>query len=140
VIEYISQLAQKCIVCGKGNCDGLKCLPSYQQRCFKCLQLPYHQNFHRGANCAANNINTQRNSCPYCYISLADPLSEWTRITDHGPGKCLFRERIKRVLLYDVCDSRDKGQSARDLLEPCLVNSKRWFEVMYQNINRLKET
>ena len=43
---------------------------------------------------------------------------------------CIFKDRIKRVLLYQVSNIQDKGESARKLLEGCLRDNEVWYEQM----------
>ena len=49
---------------------------------------------------------------------------------EHRVGHCIFKDRIKRVLLYQVSNKQDKGESARKLLEGCLRDNDFWYEQM----------
>ena len=52
----------------------------------------------------------------------------------HKPNQCIFKDRIKRVLLYQVQHCEDKGMSAKKVLQPCLINNDIWYKVMGENM------
>ena len=57
---------------------------------------------------------------------------------DHQPNQCIFKERIKRVLLYKVCQMQDKGVSAANVLRTCLINHDIWYDVMHKNLEIIR--
>jgi hypothetical protein len=58
---------------------------------------------------------------------------------EHRVGHCIFKDRIKRVLLYQVSSEKDKGESARKLLEGCLRDNDVWYEQTGKNLKILED-
>ena len=138
VIDLIHSLAEKCMACGNTSCNGVSCMEHYKNRCFKCLAISVGKNYHKSSECYANNIDTQQKSCPFCFLSLSTSLQEWNKSKDHMFAKCVFKERIKRILLFDTQNQNDKGISAKKVLQSCLVNESIWFETMAKNISKME--
>ena len=77
-------------------------------------------------------------SCPFCFLALDKAIPESAR-DDHRRGKCVFKDRIKRVLLYQVTNILDKGESARKLLDGCLRDNEVWYEQMGKNLRLIED-
>ena len=58
---------------------------------------------------------------------------------DHRRGHCIFKDRIKRVLLYEVSNIQDKGESATKLLDGCLRDNEVWYEQMGKILRLLED-
>lgn len=95
------------------------------------------RNYHKSNECHANKIDTQQKSCPFYYLSLSLLSEESTNTRDHMPSKCVFKDRIKRILLLDTQNKNDKELSKMNLLKACLGNENIWFETMSQNLCKL---
>ena len=76
--------------------------------------MPYIRNYH--TNCQAGQVNTDSQSCPCCFLALDKNILESGSKEDHKRGWCVFKHRIKWVLLYQVSNIQDKGEAARKLL------------------------
>jgi len=85
-------------------------------------------------NCKAGQIVTDGQSCPFCLLALDKNIPESSSKEDHKRGKCVFKDRIKRVLLYKVSNIQDKGESARKLLDGCLRDNEVWYEQIGKNL------
>ena len=140
VREQLKTMIHQCYVCKRLECDGsiAKCLQQDQKRyCFSCHALSVRvsavrDNFHR--NCPAGSLPTNQQSCPFCLLALDQAIPESGTTDDHKPNKCVFKDRIKRVLLYQVHHKEDKGITARNTLRPCLTNNDIWYKVMGENM------
>ena len=137
VIDQIRRLTKTCLACGNMSCNGVNCMDNSRNRCFKCLAVSTGNNYHKSNECHANKIDTQQKSCPFCYLSLSSLMEEWTSTRNHMPGKCVFKDRIKRILLFEAQNQNDRGLSAMNLLKACLQNENIWFETMTQNLCKM---
>ncbi len=54
-------------------------------------------------------------------MALDKDIPESSTWDEHRIGHCIFKDRIKLVLLYQVSNIQDKGESARKLLKGCLI-------------------
>ena len=135
VREQLKVMRDRCYACKKSSCDGsiAMCLGKERSRyCFGCQALSVKDNFHK--SCPAKQLPTKQQSCPYCLLALDQAIPETGTLQDHKPNQCIFKDRIKRVLLYQVQHCEDKGMSAKKLLQPCLINNDIWYKVMGENM------
>jgi len=135
VREQLASMIDRCYVCKRSECDGTiaKCIGNNPKHyCFSCHALSVKENFHM--KCPAGNLQTNQQSCPYCLLALDQAIPQSGTMDDHKPNKCVFKDRIKRVLLYQVHHKQDKGTSAMNTLQPCLINNDIWYKVMSENM------
>ena len=104
--------------------------------CYSCHAYSCAVNFH--TNCKAGQIVTDGQSCPFCLLALDKNIPESSSKEDHKIGKCIFKDRIKRVLLYQMSNIQDKGESARKLLDGCLRDNEVWYEQMGENLRMIE--
>ena len=74
----------------------------------------------------------------FCLLALDKNIPESSSKVNHKRGKCVFKDRIKRVLLYQVTNILDKGESARKLLDGCLRDNEVWYEQMGRNLRMIE--
>ena len=72
-------------------------------------------------------------------MALDKDIPESGTREEHRVGHCIFKDQIKRVLLYQVSNIQDKGESARKLLEGCLRDNEVWYEQMGKNLRMIKD-
>ena len=68
-----------------------------------------------------------------CFLALDKNIPESSSKEDHKRGQCVFNDPIKRVLLYQVSNIQDKGESARKLWKVVL-------EIMTCGMNKWERT
>ena len=100
-----------------------------QLSCISCGDN-YHQ------NCIAQRIDGQ--SCPFCFLALDKDIRESSTKDEQRVGHCIFKDRIKHVLLYQVSSRTNKGESARKLLDGCLRDNEVWYEQMGKNLRLIE--
>jgi len=71
-------------------------------------------------------------------LALDKEIQESGTRDEHRVGHCIFKDRIKRVLLYQVSNIQDKG-SARKLLERCLIDNEVWYKQMAKNLRMIED-
>ena len=105
--EYVRQqliiMKEQCVVCKRSTCDGTiaKCLDKDSRHyCYSCHAYSCAGNYH--TNCKAGQIVNDGQSCPFCFLALDKAIPESGTRDDHRRGHCIFKDRIKRVLLYQV--------------------------------------
>ena len=126
-----------CLLCKSNSCNGIACMKDYRNRCWKCLGVTLGTNYHRTIECLAYSISSGR-CCPFCLLIFAPDTPAKTGLEHHQRGRCLYKDRIRRVLLYKVSPQRDKGLSTRNILQPCSRNSDVWFETMAKNLRQIE--
>jgi hypothetical protein len=153
VIAMLEEMKSKCIVCSDNACDGRQCLPktladgrNIQDRvsnsCHKCFQFCPGNNYHVTTKCHAyfgiepgKTQSSINRACPFCLLAFDKDIPADTAMNFHNqPGRCLYKARIRRVLLYHVCQKSDFGESARGVLLPCITNPSIWYKTMYKNL------
>jgi len=72
-------------------------------------------------------------------LALDKNIPESSSKEDHKRGQCVLKDRIKRFLLYQVSNIKDKGESARKLLEGCLRDNEVWYEQMGKNLKLIED-
>ena len=138
VREQLSSMIYQCYACKRSECDGsiASCLGKESKHyCFSCHAESIKANFHR--KCPAGNLSTNQQSCPYCLLALDQAIPQSGTRDDHKPNKCVFKDRIKRVLLYQVQHVQDMGITAKSTLQPCLINNDIWYKVMGENMRHI---
>jgi superfamily II DNA helicase RecQ len=142
VIDALSVMLTKCLVCSRDICNGIQCFPTKPSRCFCCHVGIVKTTFHKSSQCPADTsgkkIDTKGQACPSCFMSFSKSIPERGTAEDHTNNKCRHKKRIKRVLLYGVENATDPGISARALLVSALSNPTHWFSVMARNITIIK--
>jgi len=73
------------------------------------------------------------------FLALDKDIQESSTRDEHRVGLCIFKDRIKRVLLYQVSNVQDKGESSRKLLEGCLRDNEVWYEQMGKNLRLIED-
>ena len=138
-IEKLEEMKTRCLVCRSSLCGGLACLPDYKtKRCWKCHGYTTKAtNFHYKIHCEAHKV-VRGMVCPFCFLPFTPDVPASAKREDHTENKCLYKDRIRRVLLYSVVEQRDKGMSARKLLEPCITNINIWFETFRKALRLIK--
>ena len=122
----------QCAVCKLSTCDGTiaKCLDKDGRHyyCYSCHAYSCGENYHQ--NCTARQIVNDGQSCPFCFLTLDKDIQESSTRDEHRVEHCIFKDQIKCVILYQVSNIQDKGESARKLLEGCLRDNEVWYEQM----------
>jgi len=72
-------------------------------------------------------------------LALDKAIPESGTMDDHRRGHCIFKDRIKRVLLYEVSNIQDKGESATKLFDGCLRDNEVWYEEMGKILRLLED-
>ena len=142
--EYVRQqliiMKEQCVVCKRSSCDGTiaTCLNRESRHyCYSCHAYSCGVNFH--TNCKAGQIVNDGQSCPFCFLALDKAIPESGTMDDHRRGHCIFKDRIKRVILYEVSNIQDKGESATKLLDGCLRDNEVWYEQMGKILRLLED-
>ena len=136
VITAVSEMLHVCFVCKQKSCDGQQCWPGKQSRCYACHSQLTTSNFHNRAECMVqkHEINTHSQSCTLCCLAMSELIQCRGSMADHQPKRCPHKNRVKRVLLYKVENSIDRGNAARTVLSSALANHVHWFATMAINI------
>ena len=137
VLQQLQLMLKTCMVCEKAGCDGTRCLGNQRHRCWRCHAFTPGKNWHTTKDCIANTISRGK-ICPFCLLAFTPDMPTDTSLEKHQRGKCVYQERIRRVLLYQVASKHDKGQSARNVLEPCARSTDIWFEKMAMNLKQIR--
>ena len=117
--------------------DRAKCVDKDSRHyCYICHAYCCNNNYQ---NCIAQRIDKDGQSCPFCFLALDKDIPESSTRDEHRVGHCIFRDRIKCVLLYQVSNIQDKGESARKLLEDCLRDNEVWYEKMEKNLRLIED-
>jgi len=72
-------------------------------------------------------------------LALDKDIPESGTRDEHRVGHCIFKDQIKRVLLYQVYGKKDKGVSAKLLLDECLRDNEVWYEQMGKNLRPIED-
>jgi len=72
-------------------------------------------------------------------LALDKNIPESSSKEDHNRAQCVFKDRIKCVLLQQVSNIQDKGESARKILDGCLRDNEVWYEQMRKNLKILED-
>ena len=96
-------------------------------------------NFHTNTQCRliVNNTKTEGESCPFCFMAVGDDIAGSGSLTEHQQGKCILKDRVKRVLLDRYIGATDKGTSAKMRMDSALQNHELWFELMAENLKQI---
>jgi superfamily II DNA helicase RecQ len=141
VINTLSIMITKCIVCSHPQCNGIQCFPTKPSRCFCCHVGIVKATFHKSSECPADTsgqkIDTKGQACPSCFMSFSKSIPDRGSAEQHKNNLCVHKKRIKRVLLYGIENAKDPGISARNLLVSALSNPTHWFAVMATNIETI---
>ena len=130
VCQQLINMREQCAVCKLSTCDGTiaKCLDKDSRHfCYSC-HYSCGENYHQ--NCIARRILIVGQSCLFCFLELDKDTGESSTRYEHRVGHSIFKDVIKRVLLYQISNIHDKGESARKLLKGCLRDIEVWYEQM----------
>ena len=142
VLTTIDILRNKCLACDNTECNGLGCVykgtrPSHW--CRKCFGFSVRDSFHYTNQCNVGQLPTNQQSCPYCYMAVGCNITGSGDFSEHNQaGSCVFKERVKRILLHEVIANQDKGLRAKQILGPVLMNQELWIALMAKNIRKIQ--
>ena len=143
VMQQMSILAERCIVCERKECNGFGCI-GIQTYCFRCFGNTGRgsRNFHSREQCAcaSGKFKTENKSCPNCFMAIGGDIPNCGTQLQHQQGNCIHKDRIKRILLHDLIGSCDGGISAFRRLEPILQNHRLWIDMMARNIRIIQSS
>jgi len=147
VLSVLPQLMIQCIICNDCSCDGFKCVVgegSSGHYCRRCMGFTGKgsNNYHTNVQCrlSVKNTKTEGKSCPYCFVAIGGQITGCGDMSQHQQGKCVFRDRVKRILLHDFVGSTDQGLAAQRKMDCVLQNHRLWFELMAVNIKSIYES
>lgn len=120
VVTRLKLLETHCYICKDKNCNGTNCMRA-GKFCLKC----------HSKQCAGRNKEVTcdfakpaiTKGCVYCW--LPQYLRRGTFNEFHGINKCVHKERIKRVLLFDC----KNGKDAKQRLEGCWNLDKDFIQI-----------
>ena len=120
VVTRLKLLETHCYICKDKNCNGTNCMRA-GKFCLKC----------HSKQCAGRNKEETcdfakpaiTKGCVYCW--LPQYLRRGTFNEFHGINKCVHKERIKRVLLFDC----KNGKDAKQRLEGCWNLDKDFIQI-----------
>jgi superfamily II DNA or RNA helicase len=161
VNEVLRKLKNKCFACDSKECNGLECamtntqsnkLPlgkHIQHWCRACFGTTNTKSsFHKTHNqtqdqlCAVVKMNADRGkTCPNCAMFIEEHIQERGSLSDHnkGLGNCVYKLRIRRILLHDAKGNTDKGKLSKQLLEKICNDKKLWYQTMAENIHKIQK-
>lgn len=143
VCHALHTMLTHCLICLSTECNGIECFPSKPSRCYCCHVAINRTNFHKSSNCPADTsskkIDTKGLACPGCFVTFSNDIPQRGKVEDHINNKCPHKKRVKRVLLYQIENTKDAGVTARNLLVSTLSNPKHWISVMATNIHMINQ-
>ena len=108
VLDALVTLQSTCIICKLNECKGT-CWADVNSRCFSCHASCTSKNdFHRNKECAAYQVQTDGKCCMFCFLLFSEHIKDGTAIRDHQNGRCIYQDKIKRILLYKVLEEKTK--------------------------------
>ena len=144
VQSCMADLINQCVVCDDRDCDGFKCVVGNDPSgcwCRRCMGFTGtgSGNFHTNTQCrlSVNNTNTEGKSCPFCFMAVGDDIAGSGSLADHQQGKCILKDRVKRVLLDRYIGATDKGTLAKMRMDSALQSHELWFELMAENLKKI---
>ena len=147
VLSVLPQLMTQCIVCNDCHCDGFACISKNESaghHCKRCMGFTgkNSRNFHSNADCClcVKNTKTEGKSCPYCFVAIGREITGCGDMSQHQQGKCVFKDRVKRILLYDFVGRTDRGFAAKRKMDYILQKNEGWFELMAINIKHIYQS
>ena len=70
-------------------------------------------------------------------MAVGDDIAGSGSLAEHQQGKCILKDRVKRVLLDRYIGATDKGTSAKMRMDSALQNHELWFELMAENLKQI---
>ena len=139
VREQLTKMKEQCAACKSSPCRIVAACLKGDSRyyCYSCHAYCCGNNYHQ--NCIARWIDNDGQSCSYCFLALDKDIPESSTRNEHEVGHCIYKDLIKRVLLYQVSIKKDKGVSAKLLLDGCLRNNEVWYEQMGKNLRLIED-
>ena len=134
--SYAAEYHQKIAKCAPTVERIMQCQKESHHYCYSCHAYSCAGNYH--TNCKARQIVNDGQSCPFCFLALDKAIPESGTRDDHRRGKCVFKDRIKRVLLQELSNIMDRGESATKLLDGCLRDNEVWYEQMGKILSLLE--
>lgn len=147
VLNLIPNMLNRCFVCEMDTCYGSLCITDRTQRCLKCHGKSRQRSIHNSEMCKARYVRMYGNShCVYCYLpkNVKDELPDdfpKMECGTKGTFKCPLKERVKRILLYDIEQKQvnDDGSTAHDRLFTVGRDTAIWYEIMAKNMRQIVE-
>ena len=163
VNEVVKSLRIKCFACGNSTCSGLDCvmvptktrnnpkLAIYKQHwCNVCFGTTLGKGAFHTSNrtrvsnkiplCKAAQIPESADMCHHCFMLLDKSIEARGKKEDHnnGHGNCVYKLRIRRILLHQTLRQTDAGLSSKQVLARVVNNKQLWYELMANNIKQIK--
>ena len=117
-------MESRCYYCRSSLCTGVRCLPIGY--CFKCFTTSCSER----DKCPFRNPNMHGRACAFCFLPQ-DLRSDNANV--HGKGKCIHKERIKRVLLFGCED----GNDAKSSLHGCFQVTRDWSSIFSKKLKTI---
>lgn len=164
VNNTIKTLKTRCFACDMESCTGLECVmeptrtnsnPKLAVYNFHWCNLCFGKTVGRGAYHTSNSQKSSQKKIPLCQVAtipshggickhccmiLDESIAERGKKEDHnkGQGNCIYKLRIRRILLHGTLRCTDGGISSKKLLAQVANNDNLWYEVMAKNITQLQ--
>lgn len=129
VREKFKFMETACYVCKSTECDGKSNCRNRFKVCWKCMSNECTQG---SQHCDIRNLPVFNNACVFCFLpkSFRGPN---TQGETHRRGKCIHKERIKRVMLYHCKDGKDAATKLQD----CFRAQSNWMHIFVENIKTI---
>ena len=160
VDEVLSALKEKCFACSKQSCDGLDCIlkPTFsknngrgihrQHWCRLCFggtwnQDGFHTTFNKQGStnplCHVARFTENGKACQNCCMFIEQNVTNRGKKTNTTRvGNCMYKLRIRRILLHGVKGRTDKGLHAYTLIKDLVNNKVLWYKTMAKHIKPIK--
>ncbi len=165
VNNIIKTLKTHCFACDDKTCCGLNCVmvpttsktnpqPSVRQQhwCKLCFGKTDRREYFHTSNdsrasatlplCKVATITNHSKMCKHCCMLLDESIEERGKKDDHnkGHGNCVYKLRIRRILLHKTLRTTDRGQASKQLLQRVSNNQKLWYETMATNVRLIESS
>ena len=163
--NIIKTLKTHCFACDDEICCGLNCVmvpttsktnpqPSVRQQhwCKLCFGKTDRREYFHTSNdsrasatlplCKVATITNHSKMCKHCCMLLDESIEERGKKDDHnkGHGNCVYKLRIRRILLHKTLRTTDRGQASKQLLQQVSNNQKLWYETMATNVRLIESS
>jgi len=163
VNDVLKTLSNKCFACNDEECDGMKCIMTLTQSknkpaglhrqhwCTLCFgntstKNSLHTTFDKNNNnkiplCQVKQLSDHGNMCSNCCMIIDSSVQARGKKVQHpgGVGKCIYKLRIRRILLEEIKCQYDRGGASSRLLKRLINNEPLWYDTMAKNIKKLKK-
>ena len=126
---YIQTALVQCLLWS--NC-GTRCFSLFKRPVCICKKIPL---------CKVAQVSHSANICSHCCMLLDDSVAERGKKEDHnkGHGNCVYKLRIRRILLHRTLRQRDAGLASKQVLAQVEDNKELWYELMAKNIRLIEK-